>query len=715
MAGCSDDGVNSDGAADETGGTEPGLDPQDPADGEGSVPPNNGSVDAVWVSPSSLGNGLVHDTRVDVDTTSYTSSFTNIEFEKGVTWSTFVQSNSSIAKLGYRPAQVNATVDLSGQELEVIDRSVYIKDDDANYRTEIFTHLFSTRASERAYEGWEPAALGARPTSIKTFAAGGRLGYSVAWVYDSPTQTPKVPWIMKSGQSKAEIEALIADPNFRAVSLSSRKREDPSGYEYAAILVQTESADDESAVSWDIPTPDLGDAISARWDLGYYPVRISTAEPLPTDGVQYVEFVNVLWARRPAGISVQTRINLTDSTFEEEDSYWRSHGYHLETSDTYMIGAKPRRAAVWVRYAPYLRWQGTEFAPGDPTYAAKYKMFHDQAIARMSYLTDVDCSGGQPCPDGTECFQCSGDVPCFNDGVCIYSPEFGGSARPSATLHIFEGSSVVLNRAYTYAPSIYPTTEINAPMEMGSVAKSITAAAVLLELWRHGLNAREGFADLIGVADSYMLLDANGSPVRVTDVLNHVGGFASNMTAVLSYSDHALVAEAGFSLPIDGKDLFEYVFDSSGDHIDPPFMSDDVYWTSGWTGVPLSYSNVGYTMLGELVRVVSGVAYGEYVKSEFLVPLGLDERVVPAPALRVLTPGPTRTRSGSYLIDTDHQYNVGGLAPSAPGFGLNDSPDPKWHAYVGPQDTRAPAWAGLSYSGGVLPGWGPTRGGWLGS
>ncbi|PRP91245.1 hypothetical protein ENSA5_57200 [Enhygromyxa salina] len=39
--------------------------------------------------------------------------------------------------------------------------TLYISDDDANYRTEIFTHVFSTIAAERDFNDWEPVALGA--------------------------------------------------------------------------------------------------------------------------------------------------------------------------------------------------------------------------------------------------------------------------------------------------------------------------------------------------------------------------------------------------------------------------------------------------------------------------------------------------------------------------------------------------------------------------
>jgi hypothetical protein len=73
---------------------------------------------------------------------------------------------------------------------------------------------------------------------------------------------------------------------------------------------------------------------------------------------------------------------------------------------------------------------------------------------------------------------CPVDYPCFHDDACVEA-DYGQLTRPSATLHIFEGDELVLNRAYTYAPAVYPDTPLNASMKTGSVAKSITATAVL--------------------------------------------------------------------------------------------------------------------------------------------------------------------------------------------------------------------------------------------
>jgi len=666
LTACNDDG-GAFGMGSETGepGAEPGADPIDPLDDAGAVPNGQPTLDGGSAPPSSLGNGLVHDTRSRVHASSYSSQFSAAELEQGAAWSRFVGANYAALGHGFRPAQVDATISLVGG-LTLTDNSLYISDDDANYRTEIFTHVYSTLAAERAFAAWDPPALGARPTSIQTFAVDGQLGYSVGWVYDSATTMPTMPWVMKVGQTPAELDDLLAKPGFRPLALASRWREGVS--EYAVILRESSSPEDWSA-DVDIPSSQLGELIKSRWQAGLYPFRITAQDQRSTR-------LNVLWTARPPGISVQPRINLTDSTFADEDGYWRAHGYHLETTSAYLAGGHPRRVGVWVRYEPYLRWQGSEFAPGDPNYAIKYEMFHDQALLVMARLTEVDCSGGEPCPAGTACYECSGEVPCFYDGVCAAN-NFGARTHPSATLHIFEGPTVVFNRAYTFGPSIYPDTPLNAPMKTASVSKSITSAAVIRELAAQGATVSSLlFHQALEITATYSL-----DGVRVMDVLNHQGGFGFSPEPS-SYRLHAEIVAAGAAAPVDGEDMFAYVFAA------PPNGKVDLgplegsYWQPEWI-VPgfINYSNPGYSLAGEILRVQSGLSYSAYVTNEFLVPLNLQDRIVPDPGSRFATRGPTRVVVGGYLVDTMHPYNVASANPIEPStVGTRVTPGPPYRS-----------------------------------
>lgn len=654
------------------------------------------------MAPSSLGNGLVHDTRAAVDASVHVA-----QLAESVAWSSFVDSNTAMLRRGFRPAQINADVAVT-DELSIVDNTVYISDDDANYRTEVVTHVFDTLASERAFDEWEPVALGARPTSIDSFYDDGHVGYSVAWVYDSPTNNPAIPWTMKVGQSAAELEALLADPGYRPLSLSSRRR--AGATEYAVILIATDSPGDWP-VSLDVWASGLADEIAARWDEGYYPYRITSKDG---DSAR----LDVLWAKRPPGISVQVRVNLTDATFEAEDGWARSHGYHLETADTYAHSREIRRVAVWVRYEPYLRWVGTEVIP------AQYEMFHAQALRFIAGMTEVDCSGNQPCPAGTACNVCSGDSPCLNGDVCV-DGTFGQRSFPSATLHVFEGSTVVLNRAYTFGPAVYEDTELDAAFRVASVSKSITATAVLRELDIQQRSPNLPFHGVTGILPEYFLeypSEFSTLTVRVRDVLDHQGGFSG--TDPISYSDHSLLVNAGAVPPIDGEDLFEYVFALPPDgHVDLGAMHGDSYWQPEWfyedrnNGV-LRYSNSGYSLAGEIVRIQSGMSYREYVIDNILTPLGFQNRVFPDPGSRVEMHGPSLALSRNYLTDGLHPYSPNSPQPEPPRTGLANNPviEPSdWATYFGPNDPRAPERASDRYGGGYyLGGAALAAGGWWG-
>jgi CubicO group peptidase (beta-lactamase class C family) len=386
--------------------------------------------------------------------------------------------------------------------------------------------------------------------------------------------------------------------------------------------------------------------VKSKWSAGLYPFRGSGEQG------SWSRF-NLLWTRRPPGISVQVRMNLVMDTFETEDAKWRTHGYHLESVGRYDDQGAGRLFAVWVRYEPYLRWQGTAFAADDPQYLARYRMFHDQAIRTMSFATEFDCSGGQSCPSGTICYECpDDDIVCFHEGICVEDGRFRNVLRPSATLHVFEGPNLVLSRAYTFAPAIYQDTPPDAPMKLASVSKSITAAAVLREMTVQGLPLTTPFNVAAGIQGAPPAMNS----VTVLDVLRQLGGF---MPAPASYGDHTLIdASPQGTIPISGKEMFDYAI---AGHLG--IGGNDDYWDAMWysdsqTTKTIHYSNPGYSMLGELVTVLSGIPYEKYVANKLLVPLGLEKDIFVDPAHRVRTRGVTIAGKRSYLVNDGHPYRL---------------------------------------------------------
>lgn len=92
----------------------------------------------------------------------------------------------------------------------------------------------------------------------------------------------------------------------------------------------------------------------------------------------------------------------------------------------------------------------------------------------------------------------------------------------------------------------------------------------------------------------------------------------------------------------------------------------------------LTYSNIGFSMLGEMIRVQTGKTYGEFVRSNLLQPLNLDHDIYPDPGHRNRQAGlVTQAGKRSYLINGSHPYNiVGCLSDSDCGYLICDGNDP---------------------------------------
>jgi CubicO group peptidase (beta-lactamase class C family) len=623
------------GGESETGDEGPGVPiPADPFDGEGSDPPGVPDASLDWPQPSTLGNGLVHDSRYDLQAGAFSKSVTAAKLVAGVDWAGFVDSHALKLQNGFRPTQVDAEVTMTTNEddtfeLTVVDRSVYVSDDDANYKTQIKTFLFGSTQQEASLNGDSGAAGSGsgqpRPTSIDTFALpGGRVGATVAFVYDNSA----MPWKLVVGQNLVTFEATIADlagQGFRPISISSRRRNAAS--EYAAIFVNdgVDSSDWRVMLGLDVfglPAP-----ADLQWDAGYYPVA-GTYE----QGSKKWPRFNVIWMRRSPGLRVQMRHNMNQISFESEDQAWRRKGYHLESACAYQDYGLPRYAGLWVRHEPYMRWQdGVAVDELDPDYVTRVEPFHQMALQAMSRAGTAD---------------------------------EGKFFRPSSTLHAFDGDELVFSRAYTYAGATYPDTPLDATFALASASKAITAAAVVLVLQQKAISINASFSAKAGINVPAMAV------VKIVDVLRNLGGFNKGAA---SYLNHSLIDASPYGeYPIEGKEMFDYVV--QGGHLDKYKnlgieIHDDSYWNlrtyneSQDLLVPVFYySNLGFSMLGELVRILSGQPYDEYVRKNLLEPLNLADEIYPDPGHRNAIDEPTQAGKMSYLINGSHAYNAIGCA-----------------------------------------------------
>ena len=675
-----DDEIGEAGTGDSGEGTDTG-EPIDPLEGGGDEPPGMPDPEASWPASTSLGNGLVHDTRASISVLEYDEDFLNATLAaEGVPWSGFVESFEVMLEGGFRPAQVRAEVTVvpavsNTFSLEIRDRTLYVSDDDANYRTEIETYLFPTVMNEADgaddLSSSDHAMLGARPTSIETFAVNVSgspvsVGFSLAWIYDDSG----IPWTVITGETEANFLSEVATlktAGYRPISISSRLRSGIS--EYAGIFVQDGVPTSDWSISLGLTPASVEAEVADKWDDGFYPF-LGTSEQ--GSWTKY----NMLWVKRPPGLAIQARFNMTSATLDAEDAIWRSQGYHRQSFDRYDSHGSYRYAAIWVKHAPYMRWQGTPYDPMDP-----YEMFHDQIMQVMTL-----------------------------DGQMSQGDWF----RPSGTLHVFEGDDLVINRAYTYAPATYPDTPLNAPMKLASVSKGITAAAVVREMDEQSLPLTTAYTTAAGIVGEPALDD-----VTVLDVLRNLGGFVEASPA--SYGDHSIIDASIFGdIPITGEEMFEYVVDGDNLVLGDAYWNFNTYDTSQTLGTML-YSNVGYTMVGEVVRVLSGDPYEAYVIDNLLTPLNLDQEIYADPGHRVYERGPTQAGRAAYLIMDGHPYAGNPSAVIFDATSLSSIASTfvdgiSWWHNAGPVDSVAPGVPSVGrYSGKAYIGGAPlAAGGWFG-
>lgn len=650
--------------------------PKDPLDGAGEEPPaDDDPTTASLALPGTLGNGLVHDSRLLLEDAESTWEIDNGVAGEGLAWAGRVDEFDEMMTRGFRPHQINAKVSVTAlgsdnYRITVDDDSVYISDDDANYLHEVETYLFASVAAESGKTDFAPAIAGLRPVSIDSFVianaspGGLQTGFTVAWVRDEK----QLPWRMVAGLGHTAFELRLAElvkEGFRPISISSRRF--AGGLQYSAVFVADGVAPAEWALMLGVKASDFASLVKTQWDAEKYPVQASTrfaSDTLPQ--------VDILWRKRPPEFRAAIRYNMTDATFASEDASLRAQGYHLDSADVYQDGGE-RWWASWVRYRPFLRWTGTQFAEDDKDYTKKYQPFHDRLLVVMENkpLEDADAS----------------------------------SFSPSATLHIFEGDELVLNRAYTYAPSIYPDTEIDAPFRYASVAKSITAAVVVKEMAVKQLPVTTPIVSALGLqAGDYPPAMAN---VSVLSTLRLLGGF---QIAPSGYWDHhEVVAElAGATLPIDGGEALQHAVVNG--LFFPTAPEPRRYWVDPVGSSTIRYANPAYTIAGEIIPGLTGFSYRGYTQ-HFLSELGID--IHPDPEHRYARLGPINAGKGTYLINGSHPYRN---AMDPPVLGTGALPVETWRKSAIP-DPDAPGFVARARYGGMysLSGAPLAAGGWAGS
>lgn len=136
---------------------------------------------------------------------------------------------------------------------------------------------------------------------------------------------------------------------------------------------------------------------------------------------------------------------------------------------------------------------------------------------------------------------------------------------------------------------------------IASMSKSFTAMAILRLRDEGKLKLDDPVGLYIPALNDIQLLTRDAPSITVRDLLTHSAGFPEDNP----WGDRQLdIAHDAFVAMLQKGVSF-----------------------SNAPGIVYEYSNMGFAMLGEIIRVVSGMSYQEYITNTILKPLGMDHTV----------------------------------------------------------------------------------------
>lgn len=173
---------------------------------------------------------------------------------------------------------------------------------------------------------------------------------------------------------------------------------------------------------------------------------------------------------------------------------------------------------------------------------------------------------------------------------------------PCGQLAVVRNGKLVLSRGYTWSADTGLTTQPTSLFRIASLTKPVTATAVLRLVQDGKLKLTDRVATILGLSTA---ADSNLADATVLRVLQHLGGWDSQISPDPMFLDATIAGELHVPLPISQADIMRYVSARKLDHK---------------PGEQYAYSNYGFMLLGRVIEKVSGQSYATYVQSKVLTP-----------------------------------------------------------------------------------------------
>ncbi|MBC6457909.1 beta-lactamase family protein [Actinomadura sp. HBU206391] len=190
---------------------------------------------------------------------------------------------------------------------------------------------------------------------------------------------------------------------------------------------------------------------------------------------------------------------------------------------------------------------------------------------------------------------------------------------PCGSLAVMRNGKLLLARGYTWSDDASLSVQPTSLFRIASLSKAVTATAVMRLVQDGKLSLATPVTQLLTLTPpDGQSADPRLSQVTVRRLLQHLGGWDRSITADPTYRDREIATQLGVPLPITKADMIRFGTGLKMDHA---------------PGTTYAYSNYGYLLLGQIIEMVSGTTYADYVQQEVLTPLSIS-RMRPGRSLR---------------------------------------------------------------------------------
>ena len=526
------------------------------------------------IRPASVGNGLFYGSSVEPD----------------LTFAEFSQQMDLRAEQGYHPIHVNAyqPVGHSGTA-SVKFGAAWVRDDDSAYAA------FATRDQDAGdlqfVEAVQEVWGGSRLISLSGYKINANeTRFAAAYIQDGSEQAGSVyPWQLildrDFDQYQVEIETLAAQ-GFRPISVSGYSFEGVNP-RYSGIFVQDGLTGSDWVTSHAIPEADYQDWIDGWWDDGFRPVSVSAY----TIGEE--TFFTAVMVRLANSGLVAARHGMNENEFLAENANWTN-----PANNEYNITFRPVVVAAYRSFSD----------GGAKRYTAVWRGSAPRAFTRTGVAQPTLSALDTAMQD----FMQSRDI-------------------NAATLCVSKGGGIVLHRGYTWAPGEFKQTQPCSRFRIASASKAVTAVAIMKLLEGHYFVGMKN-GQLQALTLDTPVFQINGMPdlpaaygpaaqgITIRHLLQHRAGWDRGVFEPL-YSDLTVAAALNKNVPVTRQDMIDYMMNPA---VWPtPGISGSVGFPGFFPpGTQSTYSNFGFSLLAELIEVISNQPYETYVRNNILLPVG---------------------------------------------------------------------------------------------